>query len=109
MASDRAKRQLAAWKRQGRTETVIYRPESGRPRRIDAVVFRTGRVEENGGWVQTMRVKVLLDEQLGIAARQLDSGADQLDVADRVGGEAVTRRVGRIAGQDVDWITIEVG
>lgn len=108
MAGDRAKRQLAAWKRQGRTESVIYRPGSGRPRRIDVVVKRQGIVDDRGKGVPRMTVKALNDEQDGIPAT-LDKGLDEVAVAEMPGGTLVDRHVRQTVGVDPDWVTVEVG
>lgn len=118
MASDRAKRQMAAWKRQGRAEEIDYRPggmpaegEDDNARTIDAVVDRTSPEDVMSARAPGMRVTVLNDADDGIATagdEQIDRGADLLEIAELVGGEPVARGIQRIIKQDADFVTLEV-
>jgi len=110
MASDRAKRELAAWVRQGQTESCLYRPgRDDLPQRTIAVTVDRGGPEPFGqGQAPGFAVTVLNDATDGIPAATLDVGADRIDVAERVGGTPSPRGVQRIASQDADWLVLDV-
>jgi len=108
MASDRAKRELAAYKRQGRTEAVVYRPAGGTARTIDALVRRGRREQAVNATKAGIEIAVLNDATLGIAPASMNKGSDQVDVAERFGGSPQSRRFTEIVEQDADWATLEV-
>ncbi len=109
MASDRAKRELAAYKRQGQTETIVFRPAAGDAVERDALVNR-GPFEQIFENMKAPMCKVTLlnDADEGIDAVTLDRGADNIDVAEVVGREATTRGIQQLAEQDSDWLTLDV-
>ena len=104
----RAARHMAAMTRAGMTEAVIYRPGEGRARRIEALVDREGIQVQGQSGRPALSFTAINDPLAGIAANTLDAGADAIDVAERVGGQARTRQIKRLAAQDAEWITVEV-
>lgn len=103
-----AKRQLATFKRQGQTESVIYRPGTGRTRVISVIVDREGLRVEGHVARPVMRVMAINDQIDGIDPKLIDKGADHIDVAQKFGGPAIERAVGQIVEQDEGWVTVEV-
>ncbi len=96
-----ARRHLAAMTDRGLTEEVIYRPDGGDPRTIDAIVERPGR--ETFGTnapAPRFRVRAVNSATDGIAATEVDTGKDRIDVAERIGGEATSRQITRLSELD---------
>lgn len=110
MASDAAKRQLARWTTLDMTEPVVYRPAGGEARTIAALVDRGGRDADGATRAAApgMTAIVLNDAADGIAATEINTGGDRIDLAERVGGIAVRRQIRRIAEQDPDLVRIDV-
>lgn len=117
MASDRAKRTLAAFKRQGQTETVTYRPgravlanRSTRQATIDVLVDRLAPEIELQAGHPVFHVTALNDADCGIPSDPAlsDRQSDKVDVAERIGGAPIPRGMPRFVSQDPDWVTLEV-
>lgn len=112
MASERAKRILAAYTRQERTETAIYRPARAglAARSIEVLVDRDPGEAVQQGRATGFRVTALNDELLGIPSNPMlsDFGADRIDLPERVGGTAASRGIHQLAEHDADWVTIDV-
>lgn len=94
-------------------ETVVYRPADGDPpREITAVVDRQPPAviaEARGARAPRWRMWVQNDPDLGIAADELDTGGDQIDVSERISGAAETRVILRLISQDNGMLCVEVG
>ena len=100
------------------TETVIYRPAGGVARNVVALVDRdppgplAGMAAAIGKQVRITVVNQATnaddDDYGGIAATEIDTGGDKVDVAPRLGETAETRPIKRIAMQDEGMLTIEV-
>jgi len=112
MATDRAKRQMAMWKRLGWTEKVIYRPARAgiMPREIDAVVVRPGTRDTLNTVSPAFTVTVLNDQADGVPSddRLSDLGKDRIEVAKRMGGPRTPRGIDHVAEQDQDFLTLEI-
>jgi len=111
-ASDRAKRFMANWRRQGLTEQVTYRPSRDglEPREITALIDRPGADGILSGAAPGFHVTALNDPDDGIPSDPAlsDAGSDRIDLAERVGGTATPRALRRFAAQDADFVTVEV-
>jgi len=112
VASERARRALAAYVRQGQTEPAIYRPARDElpARTLDVLVDRNPGETIQQGRAVGFRVTALNDELLGIPSNPLlsDLGADRIDLAERIGGTAVSRSIQQLAEHDADWVTLDV-
>ena len=112
MATERAERILAAWLSEGQTEEAVYRPAlDGLDARTITVVVHREAVEPLGhGRAMRFRVTAINDAELGIPADPSlsDVGADRIDVAERLGGTAVSRGFQRFVNQDEDFVVVEV-
>jgi len=90
-------------------ETVTYKPRSGKPRAIKAVVDRSPPAPvEPGAIAPLATITVANDQHEGIASDQLDTGGDEVDMAVRVGAEPTTRTITALLDQDDGMITLEV-
>ena len=108
MTTTRASRAMAAFAAGGDTETVTYRPARGTAREIQALVDRPGRDERTGAATPRFELTVLNDATSGIAAVTLDTGGDQIDVAERAGGTARRRHITEIIEQDDEMLKVQV-
>ncbi len=108
MASDAAKNRMTTLTRIGDTESVIYRPAAGGATTISAVVDRGPHEPVMNGIAPRLVVMVLNDADDGIDAASLDVGADMCDVAERIGGSAVSRGIQLIISQDPDWLKLAI-
>ena len=92
-------------------ETITYRPNDGRPRRITAIVERndaetdpaTGRARR-----PDITISVLNNDLDGIAVGELDTGRDHVELARREGGDQEIRPLGEIVSQDAGILTLRV-
>jgi len=92
-------------------ESVVYRPRTGAPRTIQAIVDRSppGPIAEApGAQAPTLRLDVLNDSEAGIRAADLDTGGDRVDVAVRPGGPVTTRRIVLLLDGDEAMLRLEV-
>jgi len=105
-----ARNQLDSMKAAGLTETVEYRPGSGRRRSIAVLVDRLGRQPGEGGGAARpeMTVTAIHDQRHGIDPTLIDTGTDHITVAEHAGGVATVRQIRRITAEDDDWVTVEV-
>ena len=107
MASDRAKRMMAAYRRQGQTELLTYRPHGSGERTIEAIVSRGPFERVRQTQAPTYQVQVLDDAEAGITRAEIDRGADTIDIAELRGGTPAPRHIQRISEQDnPDWMTL---
>lgn len=95
-------------------ETIVYRPNGGRPRSIRAIVDRNPPepIEEvPQALAPKLVLTVLNNERTGISSHQaaaIDTGGDTVDVAVRVGGEVTTRPIAKILRHDDATVEVEV-
>lgn len=90
-------------------EWVIYRPLNGIPRSVKAIVDRSPPESMSPhGLAPRMTVMVANDPSDGISSREIDTGGDMIDVADRVGCDATSRPIAQITSHDEGFITVEV-
>jgi hypothetical protein len=90
-------------------ETVTYRPAHGRPRSIRAIVDRDApSMFGDVGVTPTIRVTVANDSATGISSRNVRTGSDQIDVSERSGEAAVSRKITRIVSHDEGMMVLEV-
>ncbi len=108
MATEAAKARMEHLTAMDRTERLVYRPRTGRARPIQATVTR-GSPAPMIGTARAPRFAILVlnDASDGIAAAALDVGADRIDVAETIGGEAMPRGIQKIAKQSPDWLVLE--
>ena len=91
----------------GFAEQVTYNPHNGTPRVVNAVVQRDPPVEVDtvaGARRPKMIVHLTNDPVLGVAT--VDSGADTITVAYRIGGTPQTFAVGAPITQDMGMISV---
>ena len=108
MTTTRASRAMAAFAAGGDTETVTYRPARGTAREIQALVDRSGREERTGAATPGFELTVLNDATHGVAAGELDSGGDVIEVAEQPGGAAIRRRVVQVIERDAEFLKVHV-
>ena len=101
-------RQMTEYERMGLTETVVYHPYDGKARSIDALVNRDQMMDALNTQMVEVHVTVMNDQIYGIVPHLMDRGADQLEVAERHGGDLETREIQRIISQDEEWVTLAV-
>jgi len=92
------------------SETVVYKPKSGSPRQIKAVVSRSLAAEipgVNGGSVPKFEVLVKNDDSAGIASDELDTGGDKIEMAKRVADIPKTLRLVELLNHDAGLCRIE--
>jgi hypothetical protein len=95
-------------------ETVIYRPNGGRPRSIEMILDRNPPepIEEIPEALAPRIVGTALnDERLGISsgrAAAIDTGGDAVDVTVRVGGEVTTRPITKVLRHDEAVIEVAI-
>ena len=87
-------------------ETVVYHPNEEEPRSIDALVDRTPVTDAMNIAVPQFLITVMNDQIHGIAPQLMDCGVDQIEVAERHGGDLLMRQIQQIAEQDEEWITL---
>ena len=110
MASERASREMDAYQRQNQTETVVYRPYAGGTRSVPALVDRWGRQAQAGmPAAPGFLVTVLNDATAGVAATEVNTGGDRIDVAEFHGGTPITRQILGMTAEDGDWTELSVG
>ena len=93
-------------------EAVVYYPGgSGTGRTILAIVER-GQVERldgaPAGHAQNIEIEVANIATIGIAGTEVNTGADKVAVAKRIGGTAVSSRITRIISQDAGMMRLEI-
>ena len=90
-------------------ESIVYRPLSGIPRTIQALVTR-GSPEsmQPHGVAPRFTIMVRNNHRYGIASDEIDTGGDCVDVAERYGETAETRSIASIMSHDPGMLTIEV-
>ena len=112
MAGEDAIRQMAEMGARGMAERVLYRPSSEgiADREIWALVDRKGPQDHMSGNAKGFELTVLNDEEHGIpsAPTLSDMGKDQVDVAERIGGELAARNIREVLKQDPDMMTLFV-
>ena len=112
MASDRAKRTMTTCLRLGQAETLTYRPAGGTARSVPAMVDRPGREEQGGVASPAIQATLLNDAALGVTppgvTGGVNTGGDEIDVAEWPGGTAVRRQIVRVAEADTDFVRVEV-
>jgi hypothetical protein len=95
----------------GLAERVVYRPRSGAPRSVLAVVRRDNLqpVGDTGVPAATAALSFANDSADGVASREVNTGGDEIEFALRHGDRtAVRRRVTRIAVQTPGETQLEV-
>ena len=100
------------------TEVLTYRPRSGGPRGVRAVVTRQvpdGLPEVPQGTAPRIRITVINrkravndDTYGGIASDEVDCGGDQVDVALRIGEHPQTRSIRQLISHDAGMMTLEI-
>ncbi len=108
IASDRAKREMAAWKRQGQTEQVIYRPTA--PALLTGertVLVERKQNELKPGLGPVISITALNDDREGVPSDMFNRN-DRIDVAERCGMALTARGIARIGQQDADFVTLEI-
>lgn len=90
-------------------ETVTFRPYGGTPRSISAIIDRNppSAFGEMGN-TPVMIVTVANSDTIGISSSELNTGRDQIDIAERYGATATTRTVVSIVRHDAGMLTVEV-
>ena len=84
-------------------ETVLYKPKTGSPRSIRAVVSRNQAepiAGVDGGSAPRFEVLVKNDGTNGIASDELDTGGDRIDMAKRVADIPKTLRLVELLSQN---------
>lgn len=104
--SELAIRQMEQFKRKGWVETIIYHPNDGEPRPIDALVDRTPVTDVMNIAMPLFHITVMNDQIHGIAPQLMDIGVDELEVTERHGTELQKRQIQQIVEQDEEWITL---
>lgn len=107
MASERAKRELASYIRQGQTEPLQVTTAGQEARPIDAVVDRKPPEPYGDASHGVIELQVLHDADLGVLAT-FDQGTTTFRVAKRVGGTPDERLVATIVSQDPDWLHLKL-
>lgn len=110
MASHEWKRQFEEWIHQNETETIIYRPGSGRGFSLEAVVDRLGRQQPDHVGIPVFIVKILNDSEGGLELTGVDRGSDTIQIPELFGDplEDAPERKAVIQSNDRDFITFEV-
>ena len=112
MATEMAKRMMAAFNRLGQTEQVVYRPSGGMPREVTAMVTRGVDQQFMANTACPLLTIELLNDAIdGVVAAKVNAGGDQIDVAVVVGGTRQTFNNVRLSQgkTDADWTALEVG
>jgi hypothetical protein len=92
-------------------ETIVFEPSGALPREIDVLVTRNPLRGFPGAPqvpAQCIEITAANDPVHGIASDELDSGLDKVQVAERVGGAAGRRSIGRILRHDAGEVVLEV-
>ena len=92
-------------------EKVVYRPRSGSPRVVRALVHRQppeGMPEGAGGLAPILTVDVCNDPVDGIDAAEADTGGDRIELAWRKGGDMEDRSIARVISHDAGNVRLEV-
>jgi len=92
-------------------ETITYRPDGGKPRRITAIVERQdAEAEPAAGRTRQPGISIVVQNDClaGISADEIDIGTDKVELALRVGGEQAQRALGEIISQDEGILTLRV-
>jgi len=114
-AQDRLKAVIAAtaFKSDGATkltEAVTYRPagNSDNDRSIEAVVKRAAAQPYGAARAPVITVKVLNDASTGISSDELDTGTDQILLAERDGESAAARPIAKLLTHNSATISFEL-
>ncbi len=90
-------------------EWVVYRPASGQPRRMMAVVDRQSPVAIGDSRpINFVVVEVDNNPITGLTAEEIDTGGDRIELAREVGGVPESRDIAQIVAQDSGRIQLEV-
>lgn len=91
-------------------EELVYHPYNGPARLITGSVFREVPEPLETGNTPTvvMAVSVPNSSEQGISRDELDLGRDQIEVAVKVGGEKVFRKLAVVEDEDPGRLTIGV-
>lgn len=89
-------------------EDIVYRPVDGTARTIRALVDRQDRQDGAYGRTPVTQITVLDDDSDGIAAADLDTARDMVDVAAISGADADSRAITRIVDQRPGVLVLEV-
>ena len=108
MASDQAKRQMATMKDLGEAETLPLHPKGRPARSVSGLVERGGNAQAGQAVRPEITITMLNDPIEGYPSSAANLNADAIEVAARLGGTAVERRILRIVSEDQDWITVAV-
>jgi len=93
----------------GMTESIVYRPYGGTARTINAAIQRPslGDPYMSGAALQFI-VTVLNSATSGVSSAELDTGRDQIDIAERPGGTATSRTVHSLISQSSEYLAIGI-
>lgn len=87
-------------------EPVTYRPRTGPPRTINAIVQYDVPQEANTSPITLVEVSV--DPEQGITEAELDQGGDQIELPLRRGGPATRRKIASHTRPVAGMMTLEV-
>jgi len=88
-------------------EDAIYYPLGAGGRTIKAIVERSEEIVENG-IAQVVRVRVINDCTLGIAATEINDGRDEIAVALTEGGSLERRQIVRMEDDSNGMVRVRV-
>jgi hypothetical protein len=92
-------------------ESLTYKPRAGGSRTITGMVDRTDRSvygELDRGTSTLLTIIVPNSATTGILSTEINTGGDQITVANRYGGTAIDRRIVRVVETNGSSVTIEV-
>lgn len=90
-------------------ESIRFYPGSGRPRMIQAMVDRNPP-ERMAAGAQAPEIEIVVENHAvrGIASNELDTGADAVEIAARIGGPTSRRMIARMVDHDEAMMTLEI-